>query len=45
MNSKSLTIVFLIIFTGYMLYNMTSTHFRIFKYKDNIFHIILFLKI
>lgn len=37
MNIKFLTVAFLIIFNGYMLYNMTNTNFREFTYEDNIF--------
>ena len=44
MNSKSLTVAFLIIFNGYMLYNMTNTIFRTFKYKDDSFSYYIIIK-
>lgn len=44
MNSKSLTVAFLIIFNGYILYNMTNTNFRTFKYKDDTFSYYIVVK-
>ena len=44
MNTKYLTICFLIILNGYMLYNMTNTNFREFTYNDDTFSYYIVIK-